>query len=155
MPTWMAVRPFRCPRHPKGQRPFARFDNQIEPLFVRETLKNSHGILSPQDSPALSTLTKSVLQENAERRNVWYQGVPDTVREDAHVEGRPPNLVPESPIGPTTIRLPRYRRSPPLRIKRRVKAREEDPPRRQDRRRIWRFGTAQPYTSETLCKRRK
>ncbi|KOM51790.1 hypothetical protein LR48_Vigan09g044900 [Vigna angularis] len=57
MPAWMAVRPLQCPHHPKGQRPFARFVNQIEPLFVRETLKNSHGILSPRDSPALFTLT--------------------------------------------------------------------------------------------------
>ncbi|XP_052723710.1 SPX domain-containing protein 3-like [Vigna angularis] len=51
---------------PKGIR--ARPPKWAEPLFVRETLKNSHGILSPQDSPALSMLTKSVLQENAETK---------------------------------------------------------------------------------------
>ncbi|KOM26400.1 hypothetical protein LR48_Vigan267s000100 [Vigna angularis] len=62
-----------------------------------------------------------------------------------------------SPLVPVVLAKPRLvsavlvkLQSPPLKIKRRVKAREEDPPRRQDCKRIWRFGTAQPYTSKTF-----
>ncbi|KOM43853.1 hypothetical protein LR48_Vigan05g145800 [Vigna angularis] len=188
----------------------------VEPLSLRETLKNSQGIPSPRDSAALSMLTKTV-QENA---NVWYHEVPGDRIEDRppnkvsgdriedqppnevpgdrvedhppnevpgdriedhrpnevpgdRVEDRPPNLTPESSIGKTNARITwagahitltgqitnhcgpskltwfRGSRSPPLRIKRKVKAWEEDPPLRSDRRRTGRFKTAQPYTSET------
>ncbi|KOM45850.1 hypothetical protein LR48_Vigan06g115600 [Vigna angularis] len=90
------------------------------------------------------------------------------------VEDRPPNLTPESSIGKTNARITwadahitltgqitnhcgpskltwfRGSRSPPLRIKRKDKVREEDPPLKQDRRKTGRLGTTQPYTSETV-----
>ncbi|KOM37490.1 hypothetical protein LR48_Vigan03g087200 [Vigna angularis] len=83
---------------------------------------------------------------------IWHRPPVSMPTSPKELNARPPKQIriePRLRINSPTLASVGRHTSPPLRIKKRVKAREEDPPLRQDRRRTWRFGTAQPYTSET------